>query len=66
MEDLYALFGTRIANALLRNGVHSIEELKEYNTQYPIEEWFGYGGQWRCIGPKAYEKIMKYLIEESG
>ena len=66
MSDLHALFGTRIANALLRNGVHSIKELREYDSQYPIEKWFGYSGQWRGIGPKAYEKIKKYLKEDEG
>lgn len=61
MDDFKTLFGTRIANALCRNGINTLDELREYNAQYPIEKWFGYGGQWRGIGQKAYEKIKEYL-----
>lgn len=64
MENLYSIFGTRIANALTRNGIYSIEQLKEENSKYPIEKWYGYSGHWRCIGPKAYEKIKKYLEDQ--
>lgn len=64
MNDLYNIFGTRITNALTRNGIYSIEQLKEENSKYPIEKWYGYSGHWRCIGPKAYEKIKEYLKDQ--
>ncbi len=44
MDDLKTIFGTRIGNALMRNGIYSIDELKEYVSKHPLEEhkrsWF--------------------------
>ena len=65
-RSLKSMFGTRIANSLKRNGVNSIEDLRELDAKYPIEEWFGYSGHWRGIGPGSYEKVKKYLKRDQG
>ena len=60
MKTLQELFGTRIGNALVRNGIETVKELQDYAEAYPFYEntkW----ERWRRIGPASYSKIEKFL-----
>ena len=64
MDDLKAIFGTRIGNALMRLDIYSIEELKEYVAKHPLEEHNRNYYVWRRIGQKSYEQIINYLRDQ--
>lgn len=64
MDDLKAIFGTRIGNALMRLKIYSIEELKEYVSKHPLEEHKRNWYIWTRIGPKSYERIIDYLKDQ--
>lgn len=63
MNELNKIFGNKIGNALLRNGVNNIEELRQYSTKIPYYQNIR-ACYWRGIGDKGYKIIENYLREE--
>ena len=62
MDNLKSIFGTRIGNALLRNEIHNIEELKKYCVDHPYHSNTK-AYIWRHIGERSYKIIDNYLKE---
>ena len=56
------LFGSRIANALFRNGIFSTDELVIYAEKHPFYKNKD-GEIWKHIGFDSYKKIENYLNE---
>ena len=62
INNLILIFGSRIGNALLRNGIQTVEDLKKYCLDHPY-----YSNRsayiWRGVGDISYRIIDKYLEE---
>lgn len=67
LEKMKQVFGSN-TNLLMRNGMDSVEAVKEYIEKYPFEEYSVYRGKYyRNIGPVKYKQILEALnkMEES-
>lgn len=62
LEKMKEVFGTN-TNILLRNGLNSIEAVKEYIEKYPFDEYAKYHAiYYRGIGPIKFKQILEALI----
>lgn len=66
-EKMYKIFGSN-TNVLCRNGMNSVEDVKDYIEKYPYDEYSKYKGRYyKNIGPVKYKQILEVLnkVKES-
>lgn len=60
--ELYDIFNYRLAKALVRNGIYTVWDLKQYCKDYPFETMGSYKAIcWKGIGKSYYEEIQDYF-----
>lgn len=61
-DELIIIFGTRLGHRLIRNGIETVWDLKEYCKKYPYEEMGQYKAIcWKGIGDRGYQQIKDYF-----
>lgn len=61
-DEMREVFGSNIYRILGRNGMYSVESVKEYIEKYPYDEYSKFKGKYyRNIGPVKYNQIVEAL-----
>lgn len=60
---MHTLFGVRIGNAMMRNGMYSIDDFIEHCQKYP-HGIYSNQPYWYRIGRKSYDKIVAIIDRE--
>lgn len=61
-DEMREVFGSNIYRILCRNGVYSVEAVKEYIEKYPYDEYSKFKAKYyKHIGPVKYNQIVEAL-----